>query len=296
MTPALASKLFQQVTIVGVGLLGGSLGLILKQQGLAKTVVGIGRSRTNLELAVKMGAIDSFASDPKEAVGESDCVILATPVDTYLSHVKQWGACLRSDTIVSDVGSVKGALVLEMESQLPHSVHFVGAHPIAGKEKSGVAFAEATLFKGARCIVTPTAQTQPKALDTICAIWEAAGSVVISMDPHDHDWVLGAVSHLPHVAAFSLMHTLQSLQQNGTKEALDLLSFSGGGLRDTTRIAASSPEMWRDICLANKKNLLQMIDRYIGHLQEFQKVLKEQDASKLQQLLEESKVLRERLI
>ena len=295
MTPSSSSPLFQQVAIVGVGLLGGSLGLVLKQQGLAKTVMGIGRSQTNLELAVKLGAIDAWASDAKAVVAESDCVVLATPVETYLNHVKQWGDCLRPGTIVSDVGSVKGVLVLDVEAQLPASVHFVGAHPIAGKEKSGVAHAEAKLFNGARCIVTPTPRTQPEALNKVCALWEAAGSIVLSMDPHDHDWVLGAVSHLPHVAAFSLMHTLDSLQQHGTPDSLDLLSFSGGGLRDTTRIAASSPEMWRDICLANRDNLLQMIDRYIGHLQAFRKVLDERDAPRLQQLLEESKVLRERL-
>ena len=295
MTPSSSSPLFQQVAIVGVGLLGGSLGLVLKQQGLAKTVMGIGRSQTNLELAVKLGAIDAWASDAKAVVAESDCVVLATPVETYLNHVKQWGDCLRPGTIVSDVGSVKGALVLDVEAQLPASVHFVGAHPIAGKEKSGVAHAEAKLFNGARCIVTPTPRTQPEALNKVCALWEAAGSIVLSMDPHDHDWVLGAVSHLPHVAAFSLMHTLDSLQQHGTPDSLDLLSFSGGGLRDTTRIAASSPEMWRDICLANRDSLLQMIDRYIGHLQAFRKVLDERDAPRLQQLLEESKVLRERL-
>jgi len=295
MTSSFPSPLFQQVTIVGVGLLGGSLGLVLKEQGLAKTVVGIGRNPGNLKLAVEMGAIDAFSSDPREVVAESDCVMLATPVDTYVSHIKHWGSCLRPNTIVSDVGSVKGALVLEMESQLPASVHFVGAHPIAGKEKSGVAYAESKLFRGARCIVTPTSRTDSGALNTICDLWEAAGSVVISMDPHDHDWVLGAVSHLPHVAAFSLIHTLKDLEESRTVDSLDLLSFSGGGLRDTTRIAASSPEMWRDICLANRGNLLQMIDRYIGYLQKFQEILEQEDAPKLYQLLEESKVIRERL-
>lgn len=296
MTSSSHTPLFQQVTIIGVGLLGGSLGLALKQLGLAKTVIGVGRSRANLEMAVKMEAIDACVSDAKDVVGQSDCVVLATPVDTYLEHVKRWGGCLRPHTIVSDVGSVKGPLVSEVESHLPPEVFFVGAHPIAGKEKSGVAHAEAKLFKGARCIVTPTPRTQSEALKMVCKLWEAVGSVVISMDPHDHDWVLGAVSHLPHVAAFSLMQALCSLQKNGKTHSMDLLTFSGGGLRDTTRIAASSPEMWRDVCLANRDNLLLMIDQYVRHLQEFQKILQENDAPKLQQLLEESKRLRERLI
>lgn len=295
MTPSSHTSLFEQVTIVGVGLLGGSLGLALKQLGLAKKVIGVGRSRANLELAVKVEAIDAFVADAKEVVAQSDFVVLATPVDTYLDHVKHWGGCLRPYTIVSDVGSVKGAMVLELESQLPPEVCFVGAHPIAGKEKSGVAFADAKLFHGARCVVTPTPRTHTEALRKVWALWEAVGSIVVSMDPHDHDWVLGAVSHLPHVAAFSLMQTLHSLQESGKTPSLDLLSFSGGGLRDTTRIAASSPEMWRDICLANRDNLLLMIDQYVVHLQEFKKILQENDAMRLQQFLEESKRLRERL-
>lgn len=288
------SYLFRQVTIIGVGLLGGSLGLVLRERGLAEAVVGVGRSRSNLELAVQIGAIDQFVCDAKEAVGSSDLIILATPVETYVSQVHAWGGCLRPGTIVSDVGSVKGPLVFAMDSQLPPSVHFVGAHPIAGKEKSGVAFAESRLFQGARCIITPTPRTQPQALQKIREMWEAAGSMVLSMKPDDHDWILGAVSHLPHVAAFALMHTLQSLQEE-TPGTVDLLAFSGGGLRDTTRIAASSPEMWRDICFANRVNLDRMIDQYIRHLEAFRHMLQGNDIQGLQTLLEQSKALRERL-
>lgn len=267
---------------------------MLKELGLAKCVLGVGRSPANLELAVRLGAIDEFVADPKEAVGHADLVILATPVETYLPHLRSWGEELRSHTIVSDVGSVKGSLVLEVESQLPSSVHFVGAHPIAGKEKSGVAYAEAGLFKGARCILTPTERTNPHALNTVREMWETAGSIVLSMDPHVHDWVLGAVSHLPHVAAFALMHTLNSLQEK-TEGSVQLLDFSGGGLRDTTRIAASSPEMWRDICLANRENLHQMITEYVAQLEKFRGWLESKNHRELQEALEQSKVLRERL-
>ena len=294
MTPSTSSPLFQQVTIVGVGLLGGSLGFVLKEHGLAKCVLGVGRSRGNLELARRLGAIDEFVSNPKEAVGHADLVILATPVETYLPHIRSWGAELRPHTIVSDVGSVKGSLVLEVESQLPSFVHFVGAHPIAGKEKSGVAYAEAGLFKGARCILTPTERTHSQALNRIRKMWETAGAIVSSMDPHVHDWVLGAVSHLPHVAAFALMHTLNSLQEK-TEGSVQLLDFSGGGLRDTTRIAASSSEMWRDICLANRENLHQMLTEYIAQLEKFRSLLESQDSQRLQEALEQSKMLRERL-
>ena len=294
MTTSFPDPLFRHVTIIGLGLIGGSLGLVLKEKGLAKTVVGIGRRKENLELAVQMGAIDQFALEPHEAVSQSDLVVMATPVETYLPQIHTWGKDLASSTIVSDVGSVKGRLVSTVEAQLPPSTFFVGAHPIAGKEKSGVVHADSRLFYGARCVVTPTPCTNAQALERICLLWEAAGTVVLSMDPMEHDWVLGAVSHLPHVAAFSLMHTLQALQER-TPHAPDLLDFSGGGLRDTTRIAASSPEMWRDICVANHENLGMMVDQYIQQLQEFRRLLNNRDASGLYNAITQAKESRERL-
>ena len=290
-----SEPLFRHVTIIGLGLLGGSLGLVLKEKNLATTVVGIGRRKENLELALQMGAIDQFALEPHEAVSQSDLIVLATPVETYLSQIQIWKKDLTPSTIVSDVGSVKGKLVSNIESQLPSSTFFVGAHPIAGKEKSGVAHAESRLFHGARCIVTPTPYTNAKAMEKICHLWEAAGSGVVSMDPMEHDWVFGAVSHLPHVAAFSLMHTLEALQDR-TPKASDLLNFSGGGLRDTTRIAASSPEMWRDICIANSENLVKMVDQYIQQLQEFRELLNNRNAAGLFAAIARAKEARERLV
>lgn len=294
MSTSLSKPLFRQVAIIGVGLLGGSLGLLLKEKGLAKTVVGVGRRKLNLELAVRMKAIDDFVLEPHEAVSQSDLIVLATPVETYLPQIHMWGKYLGPSTIISDVGSVKGQLVSDIEFHLPPSTFFVGAHPIAGKEKSGVAYADSRLFHGARCVVTPTPRTNAQALEKICHLWKAAGSVVLSMDPMEHDWVLGAVSHLPHVAAFSLMHTLQALQ-NQTPHAPDLMDFSGGGLRDTTRIAASSPEMWRDICIANHENLVQMVDLYIHQLQEFRELVNSRNATALYQAIARAKESRERL-
>lgn len=285
---------FQQVVIIGVGLIGGSLGLVLKQKGLAGSVVGVGRRIKNLEMAVELRAIDRYETDIRDAVHDADLVVLATPVQTYASHLRDWGRALRPGAIVSDVGSVKGGLVEEAEGLLPSGVHFVGAHPIAGREKSGVAHASPNLFHGARCLVTPSKQTDSQALDTICQLWEAAGSIVLSMDPFVHDWVLGSVSHLPHVAAFGLMHALQDLQAQ-MEDPVDLLDFSGGGLRDTTRIAASSPEMWRDISLANRQNLVRMIETYIQHLEKFKDLLKQADGVGLVDVLTKAKELRERL-
>ncbi len=285
---------FTQVTIVGVGLIGGSLGLILKRDGLADHVVGVGRTVENLELAVKLGAIDRYEQDPEHAMPGTDLVILATPVESYASHLKKWGGLLAKGTIVSDVGSVKGPLVTQAESLMPEGVHFVGAHPIAGKETSGVGAACLDLYQNALCLLTPTANTNPEALHTIQRIWEAAGSTVRSIDPFLHDWILGAVSHLPHVAAFALMNALSDLQQQTPGDA-DLLDFSGGGLRDTTRIAASSPEMWRDIFLWNRENLIPMIEALEQQLVRMKTYIKERDGSGIEHEIAKARDARHRL-
>ncbi len=288
-----ASVHFKQVAIIGVGLIGGSLGMILKRDGLADSVVGVGRRIENLKTAVELGAIDRYVSDAKDGVRDADLVILATPVDTYERHVKEWGSSLKPGAIVSDVGSVKGALVEQAETLLPTTVRFVGAHPIAGKEKTGVAAGSVTLFKGARCILTPTTRTDPQALQAIRALWEAAGSIVLTMDPMLHDKVLGAVSHLPHIAAFALINALTEVQQTTTE--LDLLAYSGGGLRDTTRIAASSPEMWRDIFLWNRDNLVVQIETYERHLQRLKQFIQAGDGPAIEQELARAKKVREQL-
>ena len=287
---------FKQVTIVGVGLIGGSLGMILKQQGLADQVVGVGRTIENLELAIKVGAIDRHEQDPKHAMPGTDLVILATPIESYAEHLKKWGGLLDEGTIVSDVGSVKGPLVEQAESLMPPGVYFVGAHPIAGKEKSGVGAASLDLYQNALCLLTPTEKTNAEALSKVQQMWEAAGSTVRSIDPFLHDWILGAVSHLPHVAAFALMNTLNDLQeQTQTKGDTDLLKFSGGGLRDTTRIAASSPEMWRDIFLWNKDNLILMIASLEKHLGKMKSYIQQHDETGIEQEIAKAREARQRL-
>jgi prephenate dehydrogenase len=248
---------FNQAAIIGVGLIGGSLGMILRRKGLASRVIGVGRRIENLKTAVELGAIDRYVVDPKDGVKDADLVVLATPVDTYDRHLKEWASCLKSGTIVTDVGSIKGGLVEQSERAMPADVHFVGGHPIAGKEKTGVAAGSDQLFAGARCILTPTKWTNQQALEQVRIMWQEAGSIVLTMDPHLHDKILGAVSHLPHVAAFALMNALIDIRAQ--VPALDLAGHSGGGLRDTTRIAASSPEMWRDIFLWNRDNLVAFI-------------------------------------
>lgn len=285
---------FKHVAIVGVGLIGGSLGMILKRRGMVDQVVGIGRRVENLKTAVALGAIDRYVADAKEGVAGADLVVLATPVDTYERHLKEWGGSLAEGAIVTDVGSVKGALVAQAEGLVSERAYFVGGHPIAGKEKTGVAAGSVDLFKGARCILTPTARTDARALATVREVWETAGSVVLSMDPFLHDRVLGAVSHLPHAAAFALINALTEVKERQTPE-LDLLAYAGGGLRDTTRIAASSPEMWRDIFLWNRDNVAAQLDIYIRHLQELRRLIQAGDGPGIEKELTRAKDVRERL-
>jgi prephenate dehydrogenase len=259
---------FKQVAIIGVGLIGGSLGMILRRKALADHVVGVGRRVENLKTAVALGAIDRYVADPQEGVRGADLVVLATPVDTYERHLHEWAHCLAPAAIVSDVGSVKGTLVERSEAAMPAGVHFVGAHPIAGKEKTGVAAGSDQLFKGARCILTPTTRTDPAALDRVRHLWEEA--------------------------AFALMNALAELRDQQAP-SLDLAGHSGGGLRDTTRIAASSPEMWRDIFLWNRDNVVSYIDRYVRALEEVKQLIKAGDAAGIEKLLERAKGEREKL-
>jgi len=284
---------FNQATIIGVGLIGGSLGMILRRKGLASSVIGVGRRIENLKTAVELGAIDRYVVDPKEGVRDADLVVLATPVDTYNRHLKEWAACLKPGAIVTDVGSVKGKLVEQSERAMPASVHFVGAHPIAGKEKTGVAAGSENLFTGARCILTPTKTTDQEALEQVRNLWQETGSIVMTMDPHLHDKILGAVSHLPHVAAFALMNALIDIRAQ--VPSLDFAGHSGGGLRDTTRIAASSPEMWRDIFLWNRDNLTAFIETYERSLGELKQLIRTGDAAGIEKVLERAKQEREKV-
>jgi prephenate dehydrogenase len=246
-----------------------------------------------LKTAVELGAIDRFVRAAKDGVENADLVVLATPVDTYDRHLTEWASCLKKGAIVTDVGSVKGRLVEQAERAMPEGVHFVGAHPIAGKEKTGVAAGSDQLFVGARCIITPTDRTDPQALERVRTMWEETGSVVLTMDAHLHDKILGAVSHLPHVAAFALINALAEIRDRQIP-ALDLAGHSGGGLRDTTRIAASSPEMWRDIFLWNRDNLVTFIEAYERSLSQLKQFIRVGDVTGIEKELERAKQEREK--
>lgn len=279
------------MVIVGVGLIGGSLAMAGRKNGLVKEIIGVGRGAANLKEAVKLNVIDSFAFDISEAVKDADLIVLATPVGGFEGLVKQMRHKLNKGAIITDAGSVKGRMVSRIERLLPRGTYFVAGHPIAGKEKSGVKAATHRLFEGTKCILTPTKKTDASALKKVKALWRAVGAEVVLMDPMLHDKVLGAVSHLPHAAAYSIVNTVAEIKKDGN----NFIAFSGGGFKDFTRIAASSPEMWRDIFLSNRENLVSIISRYQKNLEKLKKYIKDKDSKKLIKELEKAKAIRDRL-
>ena len=248
--------LINRLAVIGVGLIGGSLARILRERGEVGEIVGIGRGEENLRRALDLGVIDRYEQDPIKGVCGADMVFLATPVCTIAPLLASIASYLAPGAIVTDGGSVKEELVAACERLVPSGCYFVGGHPIAGTEKSGVDASFSTLYKGRRCIVTPTASTDEKALARVVRMWETAGSEVVLMDPVKHDKVVAAISHLPHMVAYSLVHAVADY--DGCDESI--LKYSAGGFRDFTRIASSDPAMWRDIALQNRSAVLEMMD------------------------------------
>src|SRR5512133_2673894 len=240
--------LINRLAVIGVGLIGGSLARALREEGEVGEVVGIGRGAANLRRAVELGVIDRYEHDLAAGVADADMVFIATPVCTIAKIVGEIAAGLAPGCIVTDGGSVKEEIVRSCEPLMPGGCHFVGGHPIAGTENSGVEASFSTLYKGKRCILTPTANSDQRALNKVIRMWELAGSEVVLMTPSKHDKVVAAISHLPHMVAYSLVNAV------GEYDRCDesILKYSAGGFRDFTRIASSDPAMWRDIALTNK--------------------------------------------
>ncbi len=257
--------LIQRLAIIGVGLIGGSLARILREKGEVGEIVGIGRGEANLRRAVELGVIDRYTLDPESGVAGADLVFLATPVCAIAGMAVRIAPHLPPGCVVTDGGSVKGEIVAACERALPAGVHFVGGHPIAGTEHTGVDASFATLYQGRRCIVTPTAQTDQGALAKVVRMWEIAGAEVVLMDVEKHDRVVAAISHLPHMVAYSLVNAVEGYDRFDE----NILRYSAGGFRDFTRIASSDPVMWRDIALMNREGILEMMgffQDYFGRL------------------------------
>ena len=281
---------FPRIAVIGVGLIGGSLALAAKKRGLCRSVVGIGRRESSLRQALELGAIDEFTLSAEEGVKDADLVVLATPLSVFPAYFKAIRPGLKKDAVVTDVGSVKKTVIRQAEAIL--DTPFVGAHPIAGTEKSGVTAACPELFAGARCIITPTSTTAPHAQEQVERFWKALGSNVISMDADEHDRIMAAVSHLPHIAAYALVNSVADIRL-GEVEAI---SFTGGGFKDFTRIASSQPIMWRDICLENKTYLLEAIERFEKEIKGLKRHITEGSGEALSKDFQLAKETRDRLV
>jgi prephenate dehydrogenase len=280
---------FRKITILGVGLLGGSIGLAVKRRKLAHQTAGFVRRAASLKDCEKAGAADYVTTDLLAAVWDADLVILSSPLGQMRSLAERMLPALKPGAIVTDVGSVKCSVARELESLIANAgAHFVGSHPMAGAEKTGVSAARANLFVNAVCVVTPTKKTNRTALKRVERFWKALGSCVLELKPEAHDALVSRSSHLPHVLAATLANLVLDPAQPKFQAAL-----CANGFRDTTRIASGSPEMWRDIALANRKNLARSLSIFVAELQKVQRLVKKGDAPAITKFFETAKQRRD---
>lgn len=287
---AMAKLKIGKLVVIGVGLIGGSFALALKKAKAVKHVVGVGRTRKNLNVALKLGVIDEATQDAARAVRDADLVLIGTPVGQMAEVMAAIAPHLSTKTVITDGGSTKQDVIACARRFLgAHLSRFVPAHPMAGTEHSGAAAAFPELFRSRKVILVPQSETVPGAVKRVRAAWEACGANIVTLEAREHDEILAAVSHLPHVVAFALMGMLAR-----RPDARHVLGFSAGGLRDTVRIAGSSPEMWRDIFLANRTALLKVIDAYSDELENIRSALDAGDGDALQSMFENARDARAR--
>jgi prephenate dehydrogenase len=281
---------WQKVTLVGVGLLGGSLGLALRERHLAKSVIGYVRRAASVKECARVGAVDRAMRNLAEAVEGAELIVLCTPIAQMRALVADMLRAIAPGAVITDVGSVKGTVVTDLEALISRAgAHFVGSHPMAGAEKTGVAAARGDLFRDAVCVVTPTKQSNRAAVRRVEELWRAVGTRVLRLSPEAHDDLVSRSSHLPHLVAAQLVNLVLS-PLHPKEQAL----LCANGFRDTTRIASGSPEMWRDIALANRKNLLQALDCFASSLRDFRRVLGQGDGKKIMRFLQTAKQRRDK--
>ena len=281
-----------KLVVIGVGLIGGSLACALRKAGRVGAVIGVGRSIANLKQAVALGVIDSYSQDGAQAVADADMVVIGATLGSTAAILETIAPALQPATIVTDVGSTKASVVAAARLALGDKfARFVPGHPIAGTEHSGAQAAFADLYVGHRVILTPVAETDLDALARVRAMWECVGARVTQMSVADHDRVLAATSHLPHMLAFTLVDMLAAAD-----DADDIFAFAAGGFRDFTRIASSNPEMWRDIALANRDALLAICGSYKARLERLMQALREGDGATLEQSFKRAKEARDRCV
>jgi len=274
-------KLFKKTVIIGTGLIGGSLGLALKKEHLVSQITGLSRHKRNAILAKKSGAID-YAAVSLEVVKDADLIILATPVESIIGIALKIAKKIKKDCVVIDVGSTKEAIVSKVSQVIPN---FVGCHPLSGSEKRGAVNLQADIFRNSICIITPTVRTSKKPLNKIILLWRKLGCKIIILPPKEHDRILAFTSHLPHAVAFSLMGCIPT----------ELLSLSSGGLRDSTRISASDANLWCEVFLSNRRNLLASLSAFQTKLAVLKLAIERRDKKLLIKILSAAKGKREKL-
>lgn len=277
--------LFHTLTIVGVGLIGGSIGLAAKKRGAVTRVLGVGRDSRKLDHARRLGAIDDFLLDLAGAVREADLVVFCTPVDRIADQVKEATPHCKRGAILTDAGSTKRELLDEVEAVLPAELSFVGGHPLAGSEKKGVEYAQADLFVDRWTVLTPTARTSQTALDAVAAFWQGLGARVRILTPDAHDQALAFTSHLPHLLASAMAGTLPA----------DWRDLAATGFRDTTRVASGDPAVWTPIFQHNRQAVLDALGRLEARLHEFREALMSKDVAVIDEFLTQGKKVRDAL-
>jgi prephenate dehydrogenase len=273
------------LAIVGVGLIGGSIGLAARQRGLARRILGVGHRQASMDRALARGAVDEIFFDHLEAVPKADVAVFCTPIDLIAEQILSAAPACKPGILLTDAGSTKAALVRNIQGRLPPHVHFVGSHPLAGSEKRGPEHADANLFEGRLTVVAKTSETDSVALDGTIQFWRSLGSRVMVMDPEAHDRSLALTSHMPHLVASALVSILTP----------ELAALTATGFRDTTRIAAGDPALWTGILLQNRESLLAGLDLLGVSLAQFRRALETSDRPTLDRLLAQAKTIRDAL-
>ncbi len=287
----MSDKKIHNLVIIGVGLIGGSLAIALRNAGMASNIIGCGRSEANLKKAVELGVIDGYTHDVGKAVQAADMVFVAVPLGAMRQVFQQMKDTLPKNAVVTDGGSAKASVIEDWQSVFGNDRQFVAGHPIAGTENSGVEAALPDLYRNRRVILTPTDSTRPENLQQVVAMWEACGAEVSQMSVEHHDQVLAATSHLPHVLAFGLVETLDRLDEH-----TEIFKYAAGGFRDFSRIASSNPVMWRDICLSNAAALKPILDQFIVELQQLSEVVDRRDGDRLLEVFNSAKRARDNYV
>jgi len=289
----MSGPLFPRVAFIGIGLIGSSLARVMIRDKLAGSIIACARREETLKTVKRLDLADEVTTDPARAASGADLVVIATPLSTYADIGRQIAGALKPGAIVTDVGSVKGAVIRDLAPLLPPGVHLVPGHPVAGTEHSGPENGFAEMFIDRWCILTPLPQTDAGALDKVTALWQAAGMKIVTMDAEHHDRVLAITSHLPHLIAYTIVGTATDLEESIKSE---VIKFSAGGFRDFTRIAASDPVMWRDVFLANREAVLDMLQRFNEDLTALQRAIRWGEGDKLEDLFTRTRAIRRSII